>query len=78
MKWIFFILALFFFVGALVIVSNENLHLSKRAEFAEFYALYYQWIIKSFSNAQGITAAVIKLDWLPPLENKSLNSTLKK
>ncbi len=78
MKWIIFVILLYFLLGALFIVSNNNLHLSKRAEFAEFYALYYSWVAEGFSQAKSISSAVVKLDWLPSLENKSRNFDMRK
>jgi len=64
MRWVFFIL-LFLFLGAFLIVSSENLTLSKKDDFSKFYSSYYSWLSGLASNLKTSTAYVVKLDWFP-------------
>ena len=62
---ILLLVLLFLFVSALVIVSNENLHLRNKSEALEFGRIYYSWLLSTASNAIKTTAYVVKADWLP-------------
>ncbi len=55
----------FFFVSALFIISNENLHLTNKEEALKFGDLYYSWFLDIGENFFGFTGYVVKLDWLP-------------
>lgn len=59
------ILAIFLFLGAFFIVSNENLHLSNKAEAKTFGSLYYNWFLDLFSNVHGVVGYAVKSEWLP-------------
>ena len=59
---IFFML---FVVGALFIISNNNLAMHKKENFEKFSELYTRWIDQIYINSQTLTGEVIKLDWLP-------------
>ena len=60
-----FLLLLFLFLGAFVIVNNDNLYLSKKDDFSRFYSSYSFWLSGLFSNLKTSTAYVVKLDWFP-------------
>ncbi|MEK6854925.1 MAG: hypothetical protein AABX73_01765 [Nanoarchaeota archaeon] len=55
----------FLFLGALFIVSNENLHLINREEFVVFSELFYNWINTLFSHTLQITGFVVNSEWVP-------------
>ena len=61
----------FLFVGALFVVSNENLHLSEREDFSKFYGMYYNWIASLLGNFKNLTLFVVKFDWIPKEINES-------
>jgi hypothetical protein len=56
---------MFFILGALLIISNNNLALYKQENLEEFSDLYIEWIDQIFNNFQEITGNAIKLDWIP-------------
>ena len=53
------------FVGALVIVSNYNLHLLDSNERTQFFELYTGWADSLFRQGFEITSYVVKFEWLP-------------
>ena len=55
----------FLFIGALFIVSNENLHLKDTNEREAFFQHYYDWLNTLFAHATQITAYVTNSEWLP-------------
>jgi len=57
-------LLIFFILGALIIISNNNLALYKDKNIYEFKNLYFAWIDNVLKNTQIITGKIIKLDWL--------------
>ncbi len=59
------IVLLFLLVGALFIVSNENLQLADREEQREFIALYRLWLSSIGENVRAITGQVIAAEWVP-------------
>ncbi|MBI3334739.1 hypothetical protein HYZ97_04595 [Candidatus Pacearchaeota archaeon] len=64
---LFAIFFLFLLFSAFLIVSNENLQLSKPDEFMQFGRLYYSWLDGLFENVKSLTGSVIQQHWLPPL-----------
>ena len=70
MRWVIFLVVFFLFLGAFLIISNENLHLRKQKELAVFYNLYYSWLSNLANQGEHLSGYAIKLDWLPT------NSTL--
>jgi len=64
MKVYIFILK-FLFVGALFIISNQNLYLTHHEDLTRFSGLYYSWLGNVFSNVVSLTAYVVKFEWLP-------------
>ena len=64
MKTYLFILK-FLFIGALFIISNNNLHLADIHERDVFYNSFYSWITGLLGHATQITGYVTKSEWLP-------------
>lgn len=62
---IIMIILMFLIIGALFVISNENLHLNDKKELERFYDSYYLWVGNVFNNLKSVTADVIKVDWLP-------------
>ncbi len=59
---------IFFIIGALFIISNENLQLADREEYKEFVGLYSAWISSLGENVRRVTGAVVASDWIPDAE----------
>ena len=68
---ILILIMMFFVVGALFIISNNNLHLNESTEFGKFYDSYYLWMEQLFGNVKYVTGYLVKVQWLPS------NSTVK-
>ena len=64
MKIYLFILK-FLFIGALFIVSNNNLHLINLEERNVFYSNFYSWLSGLFDSVGQITGYITKSEWLP-------------
>ncbi len=74
MKFIL-ILLIFLLIGALFIISNENLHLREKEEAKKFAGLYYSWLFDIGKNVASVTAFVIKFDWLPSQQDNNDSSS---
>ena len=72
MKIYLFILK-FLFIGALFIVSNNNLHLADFNEREIFYNSFYSWLSDLFGRASQITGYVTSSKWLPGSYNQATN-----
>jgi len=59
------LIVMFLLLGALVIISNGNLHLSDGVEREQFLDYYVVWMNSLFSNVKDLTANAVKLEWLP-------------
>jgi len=57
------------FLGALFIISNNNLHLNDHAEREAFLGMYYNWIDNLFNQGLQVTSYVVKFEWLPNNES---------
>lgn len=64
------------FLGALVIISNHNLHLSDQTQREAFVGFYSEWLGNLFTQGAEVTSYVIKFEWLPSVEAISLNSQI--
>lgn len=64
MKTYLFILK-FLLLGALFLVSNNQLHLSDAQDRGVFYDLYVEWITRLISQGVDLTGYVVGSDWLP-------------
>ena len=64
MKVILFLLV-FFTIGALFIINNNNIPLNNSENITQLSETYLNWLDKIFSNTQDITGEVIGLEWLP-------------
>lgn len=59
------IILMFFIIGALFIISNNNLAMYKQENFEKFSELYVEWFNSIYVNIQTLTGEAVKLDWLP-------------
>ena len=64
MKILLFIM-IFFILGALLIISNNNLALINQTNLKTFSVLYVKWLNDIYSNGYSLTGRIIQLDWLP-------------
>lgn len=53
------------FLGALFIISNQQLYLSDSNDFQEFTEDYGNWLSNIFDYGKEITGFVIRSNWLP-------------
>ena len=56
---------MFFIIGALFVISNNNLVMYKQQNLEKFSELYVIWINQVYLNSQILAGEVVKLDWLP-------------
>ncbi len=68
----------FLFIGALFIVSNENLFLNNPEHLSKFFELFYIWLSGIFSQAWQITGYVINSEWLPGNASTPIIETLSR
>lgn len=61
----FIFLVILFMIGALLIVSNNNLALHKNENIPKFSHLYVEWLEKVYENVITSTGYAVRLDWLP-------------
>ena len=59
-------------LGALFIISNQNLHLGVVEERTVFVDTYFSWVKEIGNQAADVTGYVVGFEWLP---DKSLAST---
>ncbi|MBI3623297.1 hypothetical protein HY212_04445 [Candidatus Pacearchaeota archaeon] len=52
-------------LGALLIISNNNLALKNQENLKKFGDIWISWTEKLFGNIQTMTGNAIKLDWNP-------------
>jgi hypothetical protein len=52
-------------LGALFLISNQNLHLGVSSEREIFFNAYLGWVNNIFHQAVDITGYVVKFEWLP-------------
>ncbi len=62
---IFLFIIIFFILGALFIISNNNLALINKGNLNTFSVLYVKWLDDIYSNTYSLTGKIIQLDWLP-------------
>lgn len=63
---IFLFILVFFILSALLIVSNNNLAMSKQESYKKFFELYIGWLDNIYDNTQKISGEAVKMNWLPP------------
>lgn len=56
---------MFFLIGAFFIISENNLALKQASNIDKFLGLYSYWLSHIFDNTKGVSAYVIKMNWLP-------------
>ncbi|MBU0959692.1 MAG: hypothetical protein KKB31_07130 [Nanoarchaeota archaeon] len=59
------VLLMFFVLGSLLIVSNNNLFLSDSEDAKTFGNLWVGWIEKIYENSRSITGNLVKMNWSP-------------
>lgn len=59
-------------LGALFIVSNNNLNLSHVQERDTFYDMYTSWLGNLYSQGVGLTGYFMKSEWLPRFDEGSV------
>ena len=59
------IILMFFILGALFIISNNELALYERENFEEFKFLYSGWLDGIYDNMLTMTGEAVKLSWVP-------------
>lgn len=59
------ILIKLFVIGALFIISNQNLHLGIQAEREIFFDAYLGWVKDMANSIIHLTGNVAKSEWLP-------------
>ena len=69
------IVLLFLFLSALVIVSNNNLHLKDKGQAKQFASLYYSWLLSTGSKMVKTTGYVVGFEWLPGRNTAPTNSS---
>ena len=52
-------------IGALFIISNQNLHLAVASERAVFLNEYSSWFTNIIHQIAQVTGYVVRFDWLP-------------
>ncbi len=56
---------MFFVIGALFVISNNNLGMYKQENIKKFSEFYIEWINQVYVNTQTLTGEVVKMKWLP-------------
>ena len=59
------LIVMFFMVGGLFIVSENNLYMGDNKDLNTFSELYISWLDNTANNVKTITGNIINLDWLP-------------
>ena len=52
-------------LGALFLISNQNLHLGISSERQVFFDAYLGWVKNIAHQAADVTGYVVKFEWLP-------------
>ncbi len=71
-RWAVFFIK-FLLLGAFFIISNHNLALANMDDRTQFVTEYGSWIKSVADNVGSLTGYVIKVEWLPGVEDQSLN-----
>ena len=67
---IFMILLMFFVIGALLIISNNNLALYQETNMIKFKTSYFNWLDNVYNNFELMIEYLRTMKWLP--ENKNI------
>lgn len=65
-------------LGALFIISNQNLHLLVPQERAVFFDSYVGWMDNIFNQIVDVTGYVVKFEWLPKNSNGGISGNIYK
>ena len=56
---------MFFMIGALIIIGNNDLAMSHSENLGKFFGLYVKWLDSLYINFQSMTGHAVKMEWLP-------------
>lgn len=59
------LIVMFFVVGALFIISEDNLNIGKGDNAKVLTGMYLSWLDETFDNMKTLTGNIVKLNWLP-------------
>ena len=59
------IILMFFMLNALLIISNNEIHIFTDKGIKDFSNFYLNWINSFYKNSLEISGHIIKKDWLP-------------
>ncbi len=62
---IFIFILMFFIIGALLIISNNNLAMYQQSNVVKFSELYVEWFDGLYANSQILIKEIVKLNWFP-------------
>lgn len=62
---IIMLIIIFLMIGALFIISENNINLREKSARNDFKVLYLSWFNQLFGNTKNIIGYVVKFDWLP-------------
>ena len=62
---ILILILIFFILGALFIISNNDLRLIEDKNVSQFSEMYVGWINEIYLNFLSMTGNAVKLNWLP-------------
>ncbi|MEX0920340.1 MAG: hypothetical protein WDZ69_02030 [Candidatus Pacearchaeota archaeon] len=65
MKYLALVIIKFFFISALFVVSNGNLHLGDSGEREVFFDVYSGWLGSIFLQVSEVAEYVLDSSWLP-------------
>lgn len=65
MKVLVLIVIKFFFISALFVISNGNLHMADPIERKVFFNIYSDWLGTVFDQGMELAGNVIDSQWLP-------------
>jgi len=62
---ILMLVLMFFILGALFIIENNNFVMYKHENLENFSKLYIQWMNQIYVNAQKLTGEAVQSNWFP-------------
>ena len=62
---ILMLVLIFFVIGALFILENNNLKMYKHENLEKFSDLYIEWMDQIYSNVRSLTGQVVQSNWFP-------------
>jgi hypothetical protein len=59
------LVVIFLCIGALFLISENNLVLKQHENITKFYSLYANWLNNIADNSIKLSGYIVKMDWLP-------------